>query len=91
MMLGKDTVARACIKFGLGLSGILVAAAATMTPAVAHGAAPKKIEEEVDIAAKPDVVWGLIKDFAKISTWNPAVVKHRRIRPRSRPRNASWS
>jgi mxaD protein len=40
----------------------------------AHGAAPKKIEEKIDIAAKPDVVWGLIKDFAKISTWNPAVV-----------------
>jgi mxaD protein len=43
--------------------------------AFAHGAAPKKIEEKIDIAAKPDVVWGIIKDFAKISTWNPAVVK----------------
>lgn len=42
--------------------------------AFAHGAAPKKIEEKIDIAAKPDVVWGIIKDFAKISTWNPAVV-----------------
>ncbi|QAY96436.1 MxaD protein [Methylovirgula ligni] len=39
----------------------------------AHGAAPKKIEEKIDIAAKPEVVWGLIHDFAKISTWNPAV------------------
>jgi mxaD protein len=41
--------------------------------ALAHGASPKKIEEKIDIAAKPEVVWGLIGDFAKISTWNPAV------------------
>jgi mxaD protein len=39
----------------------------------AHGASPKKIEEKIDIAAKPEVVWGLIGDFAKISSWNPAV------------------
>ena len=40
---------------------------------LAHGAAPKKIEETIDVAAKPEVVWKLLGDFAKISTWNPAV------------------
>jgi mxaD protein len=57
---------------GLSVSGGLIFA--QIHGAVAHGAAPKKIEEKIDIAAKADVVWGLIKDFAKISTWNPAVV-----------------
>jgi mxaD protein len=47
---------------------------ASATGALAHGAAPKKIEEKIDIAAKPDVVWGIIGNFAKINTWNPAVV-----------------
>jgi mxaD protein len=57
---------------GLSLSAGLILA--QPHGAFAHGAAPKKIEEKIDIAAKPDVVWGIIKDFAKISTWNPAVV-----------------
>ena len=34
----------------------------------------KKIEEKIDIAAKPEAVWAIISDFAKISAWNPAVV-----------------
>jgi mxaD protein len=56
----------------LSLGGGLVFA--QLHGALAHGAAPKKIEDKIDIAAKPEVVWGLIKDFAKISTWNPAIV-----------------
>ena len=46
----------------------------TSSVALAHGAAPKKIEEKIEIAAKPAVVWGIIGNFVKINTWNPAVV-----------------
>jgi mxaD protein len=42
--------------------------------ALAHGASPKKIEEKIEVAAKPEAVWKLIADFANISSWNPAVV-----------------
>jgi mxaD protein len=52
-----------CAAFGLASSSTLSA----------HGASPKKIEEKIDIAANPEAVWGLIGDFAKISSWNPAV------------------
>jgi mxaD protein len=41
--------------------------------AMSHGATPKKIEEKIDIGAKPEAVWGIIRDFANISVWNPAV------------------
>lgn len=40
---------------------------------LAHGAAPKKIEESIQIAAPPDKVWNLIKDFAGISSWDPKI------------------
>jgi mxaD protein len=33
----------------------------------------RRSKRKIDIAANPEVVWGLIGDFAKISNWNPAV------------------
>jgi mxaD protein len=54
----------------MGLSLVLTSHAA---PALAHGASPRKIDEKIEIAAKPEAVWALIQDFAKISTWNPLV------------------
>jgi mxaD protein len=40
---------------------------------LAHGAAPKKLEENIQIAAPPEKVWNIIKDFAGISSWNPKI------------------
>jgi mxaD protein len=55
----------------LGTSLVLINLA---VPALAHGASPRKIDEKIEIAAKPETIWALIEDFAKISTWNPLVV-----------------
>jgi mxaD protein len=55
------------------LAGLLLTA--TVLTAHAHGPTPQKVEEKIDIAAPPDKVWGLIKDFGAISTWSPAVTK----------------
>ncbi len=41
----------------------------------AHGPTPQKVEESVEIAAPPEKVWGIVKDFGKISDWSPAVTK----------------
>jgi mxaD protein len=43
--------------------------------AQAHGPTPQKVEESIDIAAPPEKVWGIVKNFASISDWNPAVLK----------------
>jgi mxaD protein len=56
-----------------GLSLYVIFGFTNSSTVSAHGAAPKKIEERIEIAAKPDVVWGLISDFSNISAWNPAV------------------
>jgi mxaD protein len=45
----------------------------TARVAYPHGAAPIKIAEKIEIAAKPEVVWSIVGDFAKISAWNPMV------------------
>jgi mxaD protein len=50
----------------------LVAFAVT---AQAHGPTPQKVEESVDIAAPPEKVWGIVKNFGAINEWNPAVLK----------------
>jgi mxaD protein len=55
------------------LAGLLLTA--TVLTAHAHGPTPQKVEEKIDIAAPPDKVWGLIKDFCAISKWSPAVTK----------------
>jgi len=39
----------------------------------AHGPTPKKIEETITIAAPPDKVWGVVKDFDGIVKWNSDV------------------
>jgi mxaD protein len=49
--------------------------AAMSIAAHAHGPTPQKVEEKIEIAAPPEKVWCIIKDFAKISDWNPAVSK----------------
>jgi mxaD protein len=41
----------------------------------AHGPTPQKVEEKIEIAAPPEKVWSIIKDFGKISDWSPAVTK----------------
>lgn len=47
-----------------------------LTPAVAHGPTPQKAEEKISIAAPPDKVWEIIKDFGKFADWNPAITKN---------------
>jgi len=56
----------------IGVSSYVIFGLASSSTVSAHGASPKKIEEKIDIAAKPEVVWGLISDFANISNWDPA-------------------
>lgn len=41
----------------------------------AHGPTPQKVDESIDIAAPPDKVWAIAKDFGKISDWNPTIAK----------------
>ncbi|WP_072369143.1 SRPBCC family protein [Hyphomicrobium sp. NDB2Meth4] len=45
----------------------------TAVAAHAHGPTPQKVEEKIDIAAPPAKVWDIIKNFADIATWNPAL------------------
>ncbi len=75
MNLVTDMKARALAGLELGSRSCIAVsvAIAISTSAMAHGAAPKKIEEKIDITAKPEAVWAIISDFAKISAWNPAV------------------
>lgn len=46
-----------------------------LTTAAAHGPTPQKGEEKIAIAAPPDKVWAVIKDFAAFADWNPEVTK----------------
>ncbi|MGI9229421.1 MAG: SRPBCC family protein, partial [Gammaproteobacteria bacterium] len=39
----------------------------------AHGPSRQRVIKEISIDAAPDKVWGLIRDFCSISTWNPAI------------------
>lgn len=43
--------------------------------AEAHGPTPQKVDESIEIAARPEKVWGIIKDFGNIADWNPALTK----------------
>ncbi|MDO9381767.1 MAG: SRPBCC family protein [Hyphomicrobiaceae bacterium] len=43
--------------------------------AAAHGPTPQKGEEKIIIAAPPDKVWAVIKEFGSFAEWNPAVTK----------------
>ena len=41
--------------------------------AAAHGPTPQKVEESIAIAAPPDAVWAVVKDFDGLAKWNPQV------------------
>jgi mxaD protein len=62
---------------GLAIGIALMATLTCLTARVAHshGATPLKIAEKIEIAAKPEVVWSVVGDFAKIADWNPMVAK----------------
>lgn len=47
-----------------------------LAPVAAHGPTPQKAEEKISIAAPPDKVWAIIKDFGKFAEWNPAITKN---------------
>ena len=53
----------------------ITALAATALSAAAHGPTPQKVEEKITIAAKPDAVWAVLKDFGKFCEWNTVVAK----------------
>ena len=55
------------------LAGLMLCA--TTLIAYAHGPTPQKVDEKIEIAAPPEKVWAIVKDFGKISDWNPAVTK----------------
>jgi mxaD protein len=57
-------IAVICLTFCLGL-----------VPATAHGPTPQKAEEKITIAAPPDKVWAVIKEFSAFAEWNPEVTK----------------
>ena len=59
----------------LRLSLVCLLLSALSLTASAHGPTPQKVDETIEIAAPPDKVWALVKDFASISTWSPAVTK----------------
>jgi mxaD protein len=59
----------------LGLHYAFVLAASIMLPGslLAHGPTPQKVDETITIAAPPEAVWGLVKDFGAMSSWHPDV------------------
>jgi mxaD protein len=54
---------------------LVVLAASLSRQVSAHGPTPQKVEETIEIAAPPGVVWGILKDFGAISAWHPQVAK----------------
>lgn len=54
---------------------VLAATMFAASPVAAHGPTPQKAEEKISIAAKPDKVWAVIKEFANFAEWNPAITK----------------
>ncbi len=52
----------------------LIAAFLWSTAAFAHGPTPQTVTETVEIAATPEQVWALLKDFNALATWHPEVV-----------------
>jgi mxaD protein len=55
------------------VAGLIVGASALA--ALAHGPTPQKVEEKIEIAAPPEKVWGMVKEFGNIADWNPALSK----------------
>lgn len=54
-------------------AAILGAVVLSVTPAAAHGPTPQKVEESIAIAAPPEKVWELVKNFDSLVAWNPLV------------------
>jgi mxaL protein len=50
-----------------------LAALALTSSVVAHGPTPQKVDGSIEIEATPDAVWAVVKDFANVASWNPAV------------------
>jgi mxaD protein len=53
----------------------LFALVAGIPMAAAHGPTPQKIEEKITIAAPPDTVWNMVKDFGALAKWHPLVAE----------------
>jgi mxaD protein len=53
----------------------LALAGLPVLPAAAHGPTPQKVEERIEIAAPPDKVWAVAKEFATIGDWHPLLEK----------------
>jgi mxaD protein len=51
----------------LGLGSLLGSAA------LAHGPTPQKADETIAIAAPPEAVWAVLKDFGGVAGWNTAL------------------
>jgi len=62
------------LRIAIGVAFIAIFGS-TVRVAYSHGATPLKIAESIEIAAKPEVVWSVVCDFAKISDWNPMVAR----------------
>lgn len=54
---------------------LLILALVTPLSAHAHGPSRQKVVKTVDIAAPPEAVWAIIKNFEAIGKWHPAVAK----------------
>jgi mxaD protein len=54
---------------------VLALLAANSSIAGAHGPTPQKLDEKINIAAPPAVVWNAIKDFGSIGAWHPDLAK----------------
>ncbi|WP_244500546.1 SRPBCC family protein [Methyloceanibacter methanicus] len=52
------------------LQVLLVLGAAS---AGAHGPTPQKVEESIAVAAPPEKVWAVVKNFDSLVSWNPLV------------------
>jgi mxaD protein len=48
-------------------------AALAAGPLLAHGPTPQKVDETIEIAAPPEAVWAIIKDFDGLASWHPLV------------------
>jgi mxaD protein len=77
MSVSRNSEARLSRGARVAVGAALMAALTglTVNGAQSHGAAPLKIAEKIEIAAKPEVVWSVVGEFAKISDWNPMVTQ----------------
>jgi mxaD protein len=55
------------------LLAFALATLALLGGAFAHGPTPQKAEETIKIAAKPEMVWAVLKDFGGVASWNAAI------------------